>query len=70
MAMRTSKAALAEAAALLGKDRKLARRYLVEVQRRAGVAIAFTTIVAAMKELATTDIAAVTRRASEQRADD
>jgi hypothetical protein len=64
MAVRASKQALIETAALLGTDRAQARRYLRRVQARAGAAISYTTILAAMREADEYDVPSVARRAT------
>jgi hypothetical protein len=58
MAVRESKAALADAAALLGTDTKQARTYLRRVQHLAGP-VPYATIVLAMRQAETSEVEAV-----------
>jgi len=66
MSIRTSKQALADAAALLGCSRDEARAYFRSIQEEAGVPIPYATIVAAMRDGDLGSRAAVARRASER----
>jgi hypothetical protein len=65
MPIRTSKQALADAAALLGCPREQARTYFRSIQEQAGAAIPYATIVAAMRDGDPRNRAAVAQRASE-----
>lgn len=64
MAVRESKRALAEAAALLNTDTHSARLYLRRVQRIAGP-IPYSIIVAAMREADTSHVEAIAVLAAE-----
>ncbi len=66
MPIRTSKKALADAAALLGCPRDEARAYFRSIQEEAGVPIPYATIVAAMRDGDLGNRAAIARRAIER----
>lgn len=63
MAVRTSKQALIETAALLGTDRARARRYLRSVQEASGTPVPYAMILTAMREAEAYDVQAVARLA-------
>jgi uncharacterized protein YoaH (UPF0181 family) len=66
MAVRESKMALVEAAALLGTDVQSARIYLRRVQQVAGP-VSYATIVKAMQSVGISEVEAVAALASELR---
>jgi hypothetical protein len=66
MPIRTSKQALADAAALLGCPRDEARTYFRSIQEEAGIPIPYATIVAAMRDGDLGNRAVVARRAIER----